>query len=523
LSQNVAGAGVAYSGTITGKTTGSSVSATSSDSTAITVSGDGATATWSTAGSPTIDFTETLSGATNSPHSSVDSTFVVEPLLNVLGLTPTTIYKNVAYSGTISNCTAGSTVGATSSDSTVLTVTGSGTTRTVTGTFATAGSPTITLTETKSGTFNSPKTTPISFTVTTFTLGTLTLSPNSANVGVAYSGTISGGATHGSSSFTATSSDGTVLTVIGTAVTGTFTSTGSPTITLTETNSSASNSPHVTTDSTFTVVAAFSGMLDSLSVAPVAAYSLRLLRSAYAGACINVRRDSDNTTLDIGFVASGANKVLDVASMQTFVGAGNGYIAKFYDQMGGGASADIVQTGSSQQPLVCASGVAVKAMQNSVPCFGYTSAWVLGIASSVGPLPASYSDFSFSMACEWHGSQNFIYQFSGSIDFYCPYTSGQFYWDSPGANRIGPTADAFTSGVGGTVTAVAASNAGTIYFNGASFATGTTGTCVPTEYQWNGAVNGTYNTELIVFAGNHLTSGDVSAIHTSQSAYFGTP
>jgi len=286
LSPNLAYAGVAFSGTISGRTTGSTLAATSSDSTSLTVNSTTGvvTGTFSGVGSPTLTLTETLAGATNSPKSTLDTTFVVHPVLQVLALSPLSATMAVAFSGTISNCTTGSTVAATSSDSTTLTVTGSGTTRTVAGTFASAGSPTLSLVETLTGASGSPKTTPISFTVNT----------------------------------------------------------------------------------------AFAGMLDSLSVAPVAAYSLRLLRSAYSGHCINVRRDSDNTTLDIGFVTSGANKVLDVASMQTFVGAGNGYITKFYDQMGGGATADIIQTGTTQQPLVCASGVAVKAMQNSVPCFGYT-------------------------------------------------------------------------------------------------------------------------------------------------------
>lgn len=66
--------GVAYSGTVNGTTTGSTLTATSSDGTALTVSGTGASRTvaatsFTAAGSPTITLTETLTGAPNSPKT----------------------------------------------------------------------------------------------------------------------------------------------------------------------------------------------------------------------------------------------------------------------------------------------------------------------------------------------------------------------------------------------------------------------------------------------------------------------
>src|SRR4051812_138951 len=59
----------------------------------------------------------------------------------------------------------------------------------------------------------------------------LSLSPSSATAGTAYSGTISGNV--GTTS--ATSSDGTVLTVIGSTLSGTFTNPGAIIITITDT------------------------------------------------------------------------------------------------------------------------------------------------------------------------------------------------------------------------------------------------------------------------------------------------
>jgi len=77
------------------------------------------------------------------------------------------------------------------------------------------------------------------------TLSALTLSPTTATTGTAYSGTISG-KTSGST-ITATSSDGTALTVSGTTVTGSFSAAGTPTVTLTETLSGATNTPRTST------------------------------------------------------------------------------------------------------------------------------------------------------------------------------------------------------------------------------------------------------------------------------------
>ena len=49
-----------------------------------------------------------------------------------------------------------------------------------------------------------------------------------------------------------------------------------------------------------------------------AAYSLRHLRTAYTGSAIQVRRSSDDTLQDIGFVDGN----LDTASLLSFVGSG---------------------------------------------------------------------------------------------------------------------------------------------------------------------------------------------------------
>ena len=62
----------------------------------------------------------------------------------------------------------------------------------------------------------------------------------------------------------------------------------------------------------------FVGVLDGISNV-AAAYSLRKLRTAYAGSAVRVRRSSDSTEQDIGFDGSGE---FDSAAFSSFVGGG---------------------------------------------------------------------------------------------------------------------------------------------------------------------------------------------------------
>jgi hypothetical protein len=79
-------------------------------------------------------------------------------------------------------------------------------------------------------------------------------------------------------------------------------------------------------------------------------YSLRRELSAYAGSAIRVRRSSDNTEQDIGFVSG----LLDTASLLTFAGAGSAFVTTVYDQSGNGRN--LVQATSGQQPRIVNTG-----------------------------------------------------------------------------------------------------------------------------------------------------------------------
>jgi hypothetical protein len=94
------------------------------------------------------------------------------------------------------------------------------------------------------------------------------------------------------------------------------------------------------------VAAAVFYPLDTVSNV-AAAYSLRQLRSAYAGSAVRVRRSSDSAEQDIGFSSDGE---FDSAAFTAFIGAGVGYVRTWYDQSGTGKNAD--QTATASQPSI---------------------------------------------------------------------------------------------------------------------------------------------------------------------------
>ncbi|RYY83122.1 MAG: hypothetical protein EOO15_21895, partial [Chitinophagaceae bacterium] len=82
------------------------------------------------------------------------------------------------------------------------------------------------------------------------------------------------------------------------------------------------------------------------------AYSLRKLSSAYTGSAVQVRRSSDNTTMNIGFTAGGD---LDTVALKSFVGSGSGFVTRWYDQ--GGGAIDVTDVSVPLQPRLVNAGV----------------------------------------------------------------------------------------------------------------------------------------------------------------------
>lgn len=80
------------------------------------------------------------------------------------------------------------------------------------------------------------------------------------------------------------------------------------------------------------------------------AFSIYKERTAYSGSCIRVRRSSDNSESDIGFVGN----YIDTSSLLSFVGANDGFVTTFYDQSGN--SRNLTQSTATFQPKIVSSG-----------------------------------------------------------------------------------------------------------------------------------------------------------------------
>lgn len=114
----------------------------------------------------------------------------------------------------------------------------------------------------------------------------------------------------------------------------------------------------------------FVGLLDTYSGA-AAAYSLRLLRSAYTGSAIRVRRASDNTEQDIGFV----DGELDTSSLTTFCSGTDGFVKTWYDQSGN--AIDASQATAASQPQIVSSGSVITENGNPTINFDTSNKWLV--------------------------------------------------------------------------------------------------------------------------------------------------
>jgi hypothetical protein len=91
-----------------------------------------------------------------------------------------------------------------------------------------------------------------------------------------------------------------------------------------------------------------------------AAYSVKKLSNNYSGSCIRVRRVSDNSEIDVGFV----NDDLDTITLSSFCSGTNGFVTRWYDQSGN--ENNVVNTSASNQPQIVSGGTILT--DNGVPC-----------------------------------------------------------------------------------------------------------------------------------------------------------
>lgn len=158
--------------------------------------------------------------------------------------------------------------------------------------------------------------------------------------------------------------------------------------------------------------------LDTIST-PAAAYSLRKIKSAYAGALIRVRRSTDNSEQDISVIGTGCG-TLDTSALTTFVGTGNGFVKTWYDQSGNARNA--TQTTAGSQPRIVNAGTIETKFGQTMIFFNGTT-FIPGSALGL----ASTSSWSYSMVT---GSTTIVN--GGSTD-----GAGTYYLDrTSGTNNI---------------------------------------------------------------------------------------
>ena len=164
-----------------------------------------------------------------------------------------------------------------------------------------------------------------------------------------------------------------------------------------------------------------------LNPGAAAAYSVRRLSSTYTGAAIRVRRSSDNTEQDIGF--SGVN--LDETALTTFVGAGSGFVTKWYDQSGNGNNGN--QTVAAQQPRIVNSGIIE--IQSGKPTLQYLGNYFFNLTNTLS-ITASWSVFqtlgraNTGISMAGFGSNNV----SGYTSLF--FGNDLYYWDSSNGKKI---------------------------------------------------------------------------------------
>lgn len=149
------------------------------------------------------------------------------------------------------------------------------------------------------------------------------------------------------------------------------------------------------------------GLLDTYTSADMA-FSMFKLRTAYSGNCLRVRRSSDNTEQDIGFV----NNYLDTASLLTFVGSNNGFVVKWYDQSGN--ARDLSRATAVNQPQIVSSGTL--STRNGIAVMSATSTQSLTLAS--GPVYTTSYSWWLSVEKDTTGNQYTLGRDSTNLLFY---------------------------------------------------------------------------------------------------------
>lgn len=261
-----------------------------------------------------------------------------------------------------------------------------------------------------------------------------------------------------------------------------------------------------------TAAAGSSPVLDGLSASAAAAYSLRKLRSAYAGSAIRVRRSSDNAEADIGFTGNN----FDTAALLAHVGVGDGFVTTWYDQSGN-SSRNLGQSTAGSQLRIALSG-AVETGPNSRPVVRALGAQHMTAASWGSVAQPFTRNYVIDDASTGH-VLNSLNSTPNTAEYFSAATTIRMYAGSDGPSN--------------SLTATEAAVLTSIY-NGASSQQAKNGTLSsaanPSTNAFAGITIASSNgslafttalfCELVIFA-SALSTGDRQALERDQGAYYG--
>ncbi len=255
---------------------------------------------------------------------------------------------------------------------------------------------------------------------------------------------------------------------------------------------------------------AFSGLIDVLAVSAIRAYSVRKLRSAYAGSAIRIRRSSDNAEQDIGF----SGEDLDTAAITTFVGANSAFLTKIYDQSG---SADnLVQATTANQPRLVNAGTLDTKNTKPAPTFN-TSSYVMAGTTSFTAREAGLILSTTEAGATW---STFRGPFSSLVtggallgwSAHATYLDGQAtsFQQTINVNNTGTSNSVF----GGALQQLDVIDSAGSTWDGPQIGQQQN---LGVARAWPGTI-----CEVVVFS-SALTAGNRTAMYSNQKAYWGTP
>ncbi len=263
-------------------------------------------------------------------------------------------------------------------------------------------------------------------------------------------------------------------------------------------------------DATLTKSGSSSLLLDGgLATTANRAYSMRKLRTAYAGSAIRVRRSNDDAEANIGFDGSGN---LDTAALATHVGANSGFIVTVFDQSENGV--DATQATTSKQPRIRNSGTTDT--KNSLPCpffvvgdqtelaTGLTSFTAAETAVITAVNLATFDQFRGVIGSTSNGDALGLVGSNGTTSWL---ESGGALSDTVDVNNTGSEAAVMS----GTLQQVSARG------TAATFVAANIGDDRANGRHYNGWIG-----EVIIWP-SQLSVGDRLAVYTDQKTYWGTP